>query len=942
MKKGLKITLIAIVALIVVAGASFAVVYATQGDYVKNKFAMLTKDNKEYLQWVNDKNSEKTAEQLKAIGKNLSKGEKMTSNTSVLISASKEFGDLVGLEDFAGIDKAGFKFGSVVDGKYDTEISLAPMYKDVDILKLAFRMDLDNKEFYVAAPTYKSDLIDLSEYFNMDLSSMLDENAMEGLSQLIGGNSSDVKDAASIIKALIDTFNDKIEEATSDTSNDDKLADLKKSIEEIFYDSFDEVELQKDQSIEVNGIEAECNTLSLSLKKKDMIKLSKALVKCLVDSMGDLGEDTDKTIDQVVNELDKAFDQLAEASTKLALDYTLYVNNKGEVIGGEIRMTVADVKVKVEYLIDAADEKAEKVGMNVSVNGVKALSIYSNTYVDADGYDCSEVELKPGSMISQFLNNKKYVLDIITKVKDTDELNDSLASIKLVDKTSGSTDLLTLDILADVKYGVTEFSTDKGSQKVIAASELLTSDYIDAKALVQMIIDKLKAINDDNLNNFLSAQLAEQGLGTTDRSITDTLQDLIDSGYLDMIAGMLPIGGETGLSSSQSSNNYYYDNDGNRRDAYGNQVDENGNVIDPEGSLGILPDDNDPNGINQWEEEDFDISSMTFEPEKNANGDFIYNYDFLKNLVMPVEYKGIEYVSYDDKETTLESAEKSFISDMFKDSFFPAEENDVIEYSDMVTFDLIGKDGKTSLDEYTFTDQEIQVGNYQLNTEVDDGMIGLGVGDKFRVNLTLDGRFGDAADYNGEFVIKITEIKKFVMPEWTEEYLVDRLGFESLEDAEQYVSDHIDEYTATSDLDRYNVFFKVEEKAEFREASENTYQRFAAWLDNYYMLRTGMTMEDYYNDVFGAYGDLLGDDGEYSIRDLNATALKDSALVAYIADAEGISVTQDEVDAYLLDLCADENMTLEQISIYIPQWYAINSVIEDKVYDVVLQYAVRQ
>lgn len=967
MKKGLKITLIVVLSLIFVAGASFGIVYATQGDYVKNKFAMMTKNDNEYFKWVYVRNGENNYSEIEKMKAALTPAEKSTNNTSILVSLSPEFGDLVGLSNFAGFENTGLKVGTVTDGNYIAEFSLTPVYNNVDILKVASKIDLENNELFMSAPTYKSDIIDLSEFFKTDLSSVFTDEAIEkvlGIQSQFSLEKEDFKDIPTLLKKYVDELSRMIKGEDSQLTPE-KEQEYTERFRAILFDNLDEVTLDKDQKIEVNDIEAECNTLSVKIKKKTLIKMFKEFLDLYSDIIKEASVSDNENITKAFDELKKYLDDEKLNDLALTIDVVLDVDKKGDVIGGSFKIAVNESKIKLEILTQDMGENKTDAGIELSINDLKAFSTTVETYVDEEGYSVTGFSLKPGSFLSTILGGKKYELEINSRQKRAEESFDSKVSVALLDVTDAKKELVTLKIDSTSKNGVSEFSIDKANNNVIAASDILSSGYVDANALLQLVIDKLKEVNDDGLNNFLSSKLSGAFGGEVD--IVDTLQQLLDSGYADMLTSQLLQMAGSGASDKLESNTAASDSAGNsisytpatldndwlvdnidNQNPDGQVVDDqiiDGQVDDDQiiaGQVdGQLPDDLSVEPDSQVVDDNFDVSSMDFEAEKDANGNYVYTFMFLKNIVNPLEYKGVTVHTYEDVENTPETAKSLFLSDHLFENYKKAAKGDTIAMGDKITFDAVAMLGKMALEDYSYTDVETQIGNYEYGAGIDDKLIGMKVGDSVTLKLTLDSRFGEFAGYTGDFKITVKSLEKWVNPEWTEEFIVDVLGYESLEACEEYVlANYLDKPVYDEELLKYQAFSHVSYSAVYKDISDSVYNRYLAWQDSYYMSRVGMGYKDYFTSVMTMYAD---DDmySEFSDPDyLISSMIKDAAVYAYLADAEGVKVSQAELDAAYDEEFADAGLSDAERRNFLPEWMMVNSIIEKKIPEIILSYAI--
>ena len=160
MKKGIKIALIALLSVIVIAGAAIGILYAVKGNYVRNRWALLTKDDKEYYEWVTDRRISLDAENIKNAKTDVSP-DKFGNDTKITVSMSEELGKLIGLKDFVGFKDAGIEFKTAINSD-DYGFVITPSYNNVDIISIAGAVNTTDKRAMLGITSFTDDVVDIS------------------------------------------------------------------------------------------------------------------------------------------------------------------------------------------------------------------------------------------------------------------------------------------------------------------------------------------------------------------------------------------------------------------------------------------------------------------------------------------------------------------------------------------------------------------------------------------------------------------------------------------------------------------------------------------------------------------------------------------------------------------------------------------------------------
>lgn len=722
--KGLKIALIVIAAVIVILGVTFAIVYTTNKEYVQNKWALLTKSDEEYFKWVVDKKTQntKSAMLLKLDeAENKEFPSALTTGGSVKFSLSSELGQMLLGKSFTGIENAGFEFDLAIENN-TAGVLVTPFYKNVDIFSLGGAVDLNNKNAYLTIPSYKSEIISL-------------EKLIEANKDKIEELKKQFENANISSESLTEIFRQYREYVSGEQL--DKLVN-------VILERTSDVELTKGSNVHVGKLEAEFNVVSGKITKTDVQNILKDYSGKFIDafygSIKDLAKDpsmgdmSTEALDNIKKSMDQAIEKLAAT-----VDVKAYVDNKGNIAGGSLKVTVGRYPVAISWLTlpDEKDDTKSVFAADIQFEGLVIATI-TNDMVRTDTLVSNNITIKPGAFVASAAEAVapgigNYSLSIITKsTKKNADTEDCEFSISVLNKTEA---LASLEVNCSVTYGKADMPVDIKNGKIIDLYDVPDSDYIDVTLFGKQLFNKLDEINDQGLNNFIDRALGKSGLDLK------KLRDLVDSGAADVANNTL----KKAL-----------------RKALG------------------LP-------------EPYNYAS-TAEVPKEEDGKFVYSWDILKDA--DISYDTLSFEVYDHfkkpeiVEPDVETEKKTLFLQYADQTYaYDAEPGSGIEMGDKIVFDAVPIMFGVPMESYAYAGNTATIGKYEYGAGIDDKLLGVQAGQTKDIDLTLDERYGDFAGYSGTFRITVTKIQKTFGPEWSERFIVGELGYESLEACEAYLEE---------------------------------------------------------------------------------------------------------------------------------------------------------
>ncbi|MCQ2497162.1 MAG: hypothetical protein MJ131_11295 [Lachnospiraceae bacterium] len=895
MKKGVKIAIISVVSLLVIAGAAFAILYATKKEYVQNWWAMLTKSDTEYYQWIADRSLERNVEQVR--NSEFKKPvDSAAADVKLGASVSKEFGELIGIDNFEGFKNVGLEFKGSKRDNNEFGISLTPFYNGENILQLASNFKLDSGEMYIGIPDYSLDSISLSDYFGRSFGEIFGGQ----IKAVEGGlydrfNFSESDSLASLIKGMLEKSR-----TAAGELNPEEYAELYNKLLTLLKDSVDEAVLAKDVQLDVRGITTECNTVTAKIKKKALLETIEGYFDIIGEKM--LAKADEKTREQlngyfalIKEKLEKLFEEEA-----IGADIVLYVDGKGDFLGGELKITYNEIKVKITALTEQIDENTSKTGIEIELNTVRALNIVAE-YKKTDSETVLTVNARPGAMITSFIGKKDICLLLDWKSK-TESDGDCLADldIRIKEKEDAAENLaaIALNVQSDTK-GADSYVTNSGS-RVYTIDKFADTEYIDVTKAANFVIDRIDAINDIGFNNFVANMLGNTPLGVIDPKVL--LVNLRDTGVTDMLTNQLKI---------------FADPDAEEAPAEEPATDENTNTEDGEGVSGA--DENTAETEPEEPEEE-----IIPEPEVFVPYDYSSSKAFLADYVEELKYSGLEYdpkiyITVDEDPTV---ARNSFLEICARDSYFTAPDGYGVQMGDEFYFSACAVVAGFVVDGYSYDDCYALMGRYDYGAGIDDLIVGMKVGERKDLQLTLDSRFGAFEGYTGTFRITCTDIKRHVEPEWTEDYIVGCLGYESLDACDLSIGNTGEpSIVFTGEYKTWSTVYSelkaaVFESLKLRDFDSAAYTKYRIIYDREKLKAGEMTYYEFFeNEVqptLAEGSDISSYRDSYFREMVNEQMITDTVM-AYIAVNENIYIHAEDMEALVSSYAEPRGFTMEQI-----------------------------
>lgn len=268
------------------------------------------------------------------------------------------------------------------------------------------------------------------------------------------------------------------------------------------------------------------------------------------------------------------------------------------------------------------------------------------------------------------------------------------------------------------------------------------------------------------------------------------------------------------------------------------------------------------------------------------------------------EYKGIE-ATVPSTEVTDAQREEWIQNDLSSlVSLENVENREVVEMGDIANIDYVGKKDGVAFEGGTGSGFDLGIGSGTFIPGFEEGIVGMKKGETKDITLTFPENYNseELAGQEVVFTVTVNEIKEYKLPEITDE-LVASLEREDVKTAEEYQK--LVENSIKAQLEENNTYEILSQVLEKLENSSTIEEAPSPMVDRLY----GVTLERltsqagmYGVDVSYLVAMLYGgtqEEYEQTLREFAQHTAKQYLMLAAVAKNEGITITDEEMDADL-------------------------------------------
>ncbi len=248
-----------------------------------------------------------------------------------------------------------------------------------------------------------------------------------------------------------------------------------------------------------------------------------------------------------------------------------------------------------------------------------------------------------------------------------------------------------------------------------------------------------------------------------------------------------------------------------------------------------------------------------------------------------------------------------------------------VQDGDTVVFDFEGFDNGVAFDGGKGENHSLKIGSGQFVPGFEEALIGLSAGDEKDIDITFPENYTpELAGKPVVFKCKIHEVKETSLPTMDDEFAKDVSEYDTMDELKASILAEI------SKKREENMAREFENNALSAAAKNITVNVPNAMIEqqldkqleqfSYQLQASGMTMEQYTQMVGGDMSALRA-----NMRPMAENTVKTDLMLAEIVKAEGIEVSEEEVEAEFTKVAAQYEMELEKVKELLPA----NTVKED-------------
>lgn len=307
------------------------------------------------------------------------------------------------------------------------------------------------------------------------------------------------------------------------------------------------------------------------------------------------------------------------------------------------------------------------------------------------------------------------------------------------------------------------------------------------------------------------------------------------------------------------------------------------------------------------------------------------------------EYKGLK-IAGTDTTVSDEDVERSIQSALAEYSETKEVTGRAAKMGDIVNIDYEGKRDGVAFDGGT-GNKDLELGSGTFIPGFEEGVVGMKPGDEKDLPLTFpeDYHNEELAGANVVFHVKANSISEKVFPELTDEFVQGLgTGAQTVEEYKSSIRDQLTEQNeaqarsdaeselmqtavdnAACDTDKLPAWLLEKNENEYRTSTES------------YVSQYGMTLDDYITQIGSTHEEFDAEAKEYAVD-----KAKNDLVVKAIANAEGLEVTDQELEDYYAEYAAQYNTTAEQLKSSVPEDELKTYLLQMKVIDLLYNNAV--
>ncbi|MBO4414862.1 MAG: trigger factor [Lachnospiraceae bacterium] len=272
------------------------------------------------------------------------------------------------------------------------------------------------------------------------------------------------------------------------------------------------------------------------------------------------------------------------------------------------------------------------------------------------------------------------------------------------------------------------------------------------------------------------------------------------------------------------------------------------------------------------------------------------------------QYKGLSYTKQ-SIEVTDEDIENKIKSDLNSRSERVEITDRPVQNGDIVNIDFVGKIDGVAFDNGSASGQELTIGSGRMIPGFEEEIIGFNTGESKTISVSFPEDYTNAelAGKPATFDITVNKIYENVVPELTEEFVKEKLSYDSIDAYRAAVKSSLEE-TAKEDAEQQkfndviaaavnNATFNKDLSSDIAKAKENLIKNYDSMAQSYYNVDA--------KTLFAALYGMSEDQFDQAMESQAQSNTKYNYMLSAVIEAEKISASEDEILDYANSLLAD-------------------------------------
>lgn len=325
--------------------------------------------------------------------------------------------------------------------------------------------------------------------------------------------------------------------------------------------------------------------------------------------------------------------------------------------------------------------------------------------------------------------------------------------------------------------------------------------------------------------------------------------------------------------------------------------------------------------------------------------------DRVSGSAMSVNYRGVEYEPYDTSVTEEEIEQRitSFRKEHAK--LIDVTDRTDVQDGDTVNIDYTGYMDGEAFQNGSDTGFDLEIGSNSFIDGFESGLIGAEAGTTVDVNVTFPNPYKNNPDFSGKpatFKVKINKICIAELPELTDELVAANTDYETAAEYREYVADSLksQKESYAENYKRAAVMNALIDGTEFTGIEQEDIDKFFESSANYYN-----SLAEVYQQLYGLSFDIFineffacasREEYEEMLRENAEREVKKSLILYAVADAERISISDEEYAAALKKYAGQYNLTEEEFLKQVSEVQLKDMVLLEKAEQLIYDTAVKK